>query len=413
MPAVAALFALAAVARVAFVLATPHLALRDDAADYDRLARLVAHGTGFGSSVLAAGGGPTAFRPPLYPLFVGTLYRISGDSVTFARLVQAFIGAAAVAVLALLARRLWDDRVALVGAAIGAVYPPLVVASTALMSEAIFIPLELGALLCIVRHRDEAAGIRWAAVAGLLTGLAVLARPQGVVLALPLLLLAARGTGRSRARLGCVVVVSAMALTIAPSIARNAHATGHFVPVSDLDGFNFAGTYNADAAASASPYRYAFRPPTQVAALAPAFHDPTLDEVELSARMRHDGLRYAADHPGQVMATLAWNSARLFDLTGPRTAERSVFEQGFGRSVGDLYFASYVALAMLALVGACTRAARRVPLAFWTTPVLLWLVTIPVLGNSRLRSGIEPFVVLLAALAIATLVSRRDARSPR
>ena len=72
------------------------------------------YGHGFGETGLAAGGGPTAFRPPLYPLFLGAVYAVTGDSITAARLLQALLGVAAVGLLGVIAWQLWGRRVALI-----------------------------------------------------------------------------------------------------------------------------------------------------------------------------------------------------------------------------------------------------------------------------------------------------------
>ena len=59
-----------------------------------------------------------------------------------------------------------------------------------------------------------------------------------------------------------------------------------------------------------------------------------------------------------------------------------------------------MALLLVAVAGAFTARARRVPPAIWLTPVLFVVVTIPTLGNNRYRVPIEPFIVLLATLAL-------------
>jgi len=90
--ALAAIVVVGFLARARMVMATQHLVLSGDPADYDRLGRLLAAGKGFGTSVLSPSGGPTAFRPPLYPLFLGAVYKVTGGSMTAARLVQAVLG---------------------------------------------------------------------------------------------------------------------------------------------------------------------------------------------------------------------------------------------------------------------------------------------------------------------------------
>src|SRR5687767_14012838 len=100
---VAGVLAVAFVLRAGVVLARRQMTLRDDAADYVRLAGLLAHGHGFGDTVLAAGGGPTAFRAPGYPFFLGAVFRLTGDSLTTARLLQAGLGTVTVALIGIVA----------------------------------------------------------------------------------------------------------------------------------------------------------------------------------------------------------------------------------------------------------------------------------------------------------------------
>jgi hypothetical protein len=70
----AAIVALGLVARVVVVLASPHFVPQSDALDYDRMAATLAnHGT-FPDSAFTAG--PTAFRPPLFPLALGAVYKL-------------------------------------------------------------------------------------------------------------------------------------------------------------------------------------------------------------------------------------------------------------------------------------------------------------------------------------------------
>ena len=55
---------------------------------------------------------------------------------------------------------------AVVAGAIAAVYPPLVLAGSSLLSESLFIPLVLGALLAALVHRDSEHRWRWLVLSG-------------------------------------------------------------------------------------------------------------------------------------------------------------------------------------------------------------------------------------------------------
>jgi 4-amino-4-deoxy-L-arabinose transferase-like glycosyltransferase len=406
--AVVGILAVAAAARVALVLATPDLPMRDDPADYHRLAVSVARGHGFGETVLAAGGGPTAFRPPLYPFLLGMVYRVAGVDVGTARAVQAGLGVVAVGLLGVLVARLAGRRAGLAAMALAAVYPPLLLAGGTLMSEAVSLPLELGALLAALAHRRSPRAWRWPVVAGVLVGLAVLARPNHAVLALPVALLLAGSRPR---RLGpAVASLVAAAAVVAPWTARNAAVFGRFVPVSDLDGYVAAGVYNP-LSAGLRAHPGAFVPPVAVPELAPLFADPALDEVALGDELRRRAVEYARAHPGYVPKVVAWNTLRLFDLGGlsfTRIAARSL---GYGPRLADLEAVSFLAVGALALVGLTDRRARRVPAAVWLTPVLFVATTVPLLGTFRYRLPVEPFVLLAAACGLTRLLARSGARA--
>ena len=64
--------------------------------------------------------------------------------------------------------------------------------------------------------------------------------------------------------------------------------------------------------------------------------------------------------------------------------------------------------ALLALVGAFTRQARAAPLWLWAVPLLMYLgVVFLVVETPRYRTAIDPFIVLLAALAVSRTTTIR------
>src|SRR5205814_345932 len=82
--------------RVGVVLATHSYALAGDAWDYHRTAASIASTGHYPTSLDGPAGGPTAFRPPLYPLFLAGVIKVAGDDhvLTAARLAQALLGVA-------------------------------------------------------------------------------------------------------------------------------------------------------------------------------------------------------------------------------------------------------------------------------------------------------------------------------
>lgn len=397
----ASIGSIAFVVRAGYVALTPHLPLRNDPADYSRLARLVASGHGFGASLIAPAGGPTAFRPPLYPAFLGAVYAATGWSVIAGRLVQALLGTGAVVLIGLLARALWGRRVGFVAMGLAAVYPPLVLAGATLLSEPLFLCLFVGAMILALRAREPfGRRVVLAAAAGVLLGLATLARPVGMI-TVPAFAALAWACGR-RAWLGPAVLLVATGLTIVPWTIRNAVELDAFVPVSTLDGLVLAGTYN-DTTAHDPRFPAQYRPASFVPEFQRVLHDRSLNEAELSAELRHRAVRYAEHHPTYVVRTAVGNLRRLYDAAGWDQTRRANDAIGYGSLAAAVGFATYLVVLAGAVVGATTRQARAAPLALWAIPVLVTLNTIAAVGWTRQRVPIEVFLVLLAALAIARL----------
>src|SRR5665213_495981 len=165
------ILAVAVLVRVAWLVANGHLALANDPADYQRLAVSLAGGHGFGTTVVAPGGGPTAFRPPLWPLFLAGLYWLVGVHVMVARAVEVGVGVLTVGLIGGLARQLWSRRPALGAMAVAAIYPPFLLAGGSLLSESLSLPLELGSLSAALAARRSARPVPWVLAAGVACGL--------------------------------------------------------------------------------------------------------------------------------------------------------------------------------------------------------------------------------------------------
>lgn len=132
------------------------------------------------ASRIAAGdfwGNEPFFRAPLYPYFLALLHWLSGGSLLFARLVQAFIGGLSAALCFLLGRELLDRRIGLVaGLLLGSLWTAIYYDI-----ELLFVVLEIPLGLAFVYFAVRAAGnikVGWAALAGLFLGLGAITRPN-------------------------------------------------------------------------------------------------------------------------------------------------------------------------------------------------------------------------------------------
>lgn len=406
-PAVAAVVALAL--GLAAIAATPGYAPRNDAEDYERHALSIARGDGYPPSRIVPGE-PSAFRPPLYPYFLGGIYKATGNSRLAGRIANALLGAIAVLLLYLLTLRVAGPRLAAWAAGLAAVFPPLVFLSLALMSEALFIALLLGTVLALLAYRDSDGSLPTALLTGLLAGLLTLTRANGIAIALLAVVVVLAGPQAPRRRLiaatvtllGCVVV-------LAPWTIRNADELGGFVPVSTQAGFA-AGTYNEQARTS-PVHPGGFHPLRAVPEFAEILERPGLTEAELDAELRERALEHALDHPGYVLRTTWLNALRVSEVLPLRGdfSTPHLVERGLGTGAkADLARISALVAAALAILGIVVllRAPRdapglpRAPWFFWLVPVILLVVTLPIDGRPRYRAPVDPFIVLLASVAI-------------
>lgn len=405
--------------RVAVVGATIDTPTTLDSADFSRVGWSIAQGNGMPPSNRAPAGGPTAFRPPAYPAFLGAVYFVAGqEAPPAARMVQTLLGTVTVALIGLIAMRIWGKRVGIISLGIAAVAPPLVVMSTALISESLFVPLVLGAVLAVLEARRSSRPLRWAVVAGLLVGLAELTRTNAFLLLVPLGLgLWGIGDRRPwRALSGPAVAAVIAALTIVPWTVRNYLVFHAFVPVSTEVGYTVAGTY--DQASRADKHWPAVWVEAEHGAspeYSPIVFNASIhrwNELVLGNHLLSTALADVRRHASYPLKVLEWNAIRMFHLGELDYGVANLGNTDIPRVPALFEIYGFYPLAVLALAGIATGAVRRAPLWLWLVPLLL-ATTLFITSFIRFRMGIDPFLVMLAALAVDSLLRRLMARRSR
>ena len=234
-----AFFALGAVGiRLLYLLAfgrdyTP----RSDANHYQAIASAFARGDGISAPFPFTYLHPTAFRPPLYPALLGTVYWVTGVHVGAGQLVNVALGAVVVVLAALLGAHIAGYRAGVAAGIAVAIYPPLLANDVVLLSEPLSLVLLLAMILLLVRGRTA-----WAGVA---CGLLVLTRPSAQLLVVVVAAwLIWRIGWRAAGRFAAVTVA-----VVAPWIVRNWVLLGTPTVVTS-NGFNLLSVYSAEAQAS-------------------------------------------------------------------------------------------------------------------------------------------------------------------
>jgi 4-amino-4-deoxy-L-arabinose transferase-like glycosyltransferase len=367
----------------------------DDQFYFSALPKLIADGEGFiRPFIYAFKGGqtlPTAEHPPLYSVVLAGLAEVGGRSPDAQRLAGTVFGAGTIAAVGLIGRRLAGERAGLIAAGLAAVYPVLVAADGALMSESLLGLLAGLSLLAALRLADR-PGTGRAVVLGGALGLAALTRSEGLLL-LPLLLIPVlRRPGGPRAAL---VTVLACVVVLTPWTVRNWIVFDQPVLISTnsgsaVGGANCESTFYGDKLGGWDPA---------------CLSDTRGNEAEHMARLRRDGVRYARDHVGRLPTVLAVRLARVWNVYDPLQ-----LPEGRSARAEKLGVAMYFPLVALALAGALILRHRRRELWILAVPVVLVCVTaLLTYGNQRFRAPAELTLVVLAAVAIDAVWRARRA----
>lgn len=385
-----------------------------DAFDFDRHAVSLARGDGYPPALPQFGGGASAFRPPAYPVALAAADVVTGNPGDRARwtiglLVGALLGAATVALVGLVGRRLFGDAVGLLSAAIAALWPPFLMIATSLLSENLFLPLMLAALLATLHWRRDPRA-RWLVAAGALTGLCALTRSNGIVMLLPLGL--AVWTRRPRSLRPVAALVTVAVLVVLPWSIRSTVVLDAPVTVSTQGGYAVAGIYN-DTARDDPRWPWNWGPPERDPALARAvFAKPGLTEARADSRLRSRARAYVLDDPAVIAEAGWWNTVRLLNLQGPGVEEASARALGVNADAAKLAVYAFWLILPLAVVGAFSRAVRETPWWLWLVPALMALSAIFTAGGlTRYRLPEDPFVIWLAACAVVSLLRRATGRT--
>jgi Dolichyl-phosphate-mannose-protein mannosyltransferase len=381
--------------------------LTHDEREYLALGRSVARGDGFvyPADEPLPGTGQQFGRAPGYPVFLALL-RVTdpADSVPArVKVAQAVVGTVGVWLIAIIAQRAAGSRAGIAAAAIGAIYPPLVVIPAYAMSETLYSTVALlAAATAMDLHGSSRIGRT--VLFAVLTAIAILIRPA-MLLFVPVaaLWLVLNGSERRRVALTRAAVFAGVTIAcIAPWTIRNARVYHRFIPLASEGGVTF-WTGNHPLA----------RGDGDLAANLP------LKEAELEFRARHQDLTPEELEPLYYREALAWIRAHPGDWVAliVRKAFFTIVPIGPSYTLhSPRYVAAsagaYLALLLPAIPGAWLLWRRgQPPLALWlmaASTVFAGLIFFP---QERFRIPVIDPALIVAASGLAAF--RRHERTDR
>ena len=405
------LIALAALAvRVAYVVfAKTNQPIHGDQLFYNAEANRLARGDGFlepfdpqalSRGVIREGTDPAADHPPLTVLVLAPVSFVTRQALIPQRLTMAVLGTVAVVVIGLLARRLAGDRAGWIAAGIAAIYPNLWVNDGLIMSETLATLVVALALLYAYRLIREPTV--WTAVlVGALCGLATLTRAE-LVLLIPLLAVPAALVARSiataqRWKLAGAGVLAAGVL-VAPWVGYNLARFDEPTYLSTNDGIALLGS-NCD-----SVYFGDGMGLTDLKCLGP---NPRGDQSVDSKIYRDRAFDYVREHKkravlvGFARVGRTWSLFRPWDMVSYNKGEG---REGWVTILGLIALYPLLVAAVAGWVVLRRRRRRSWPLL---VPVLIvTIASAATYGQTRFRVPAEPSLIVLAAVAIGTVVAR-------
>jgi tetratricopeptide (TPR) repeat protein len=396
---------------------TPFFAtLMGDARGYDRWAQEIAGGDWMGRDVF--------YQAPLYPYFLGALYRMFGRDLLIVRVVQAVIGAAGCAALAAAGQRWLTPAAGAVAGLMLALYPPAIFFD-GLIQKAVLDVFFVCVSLALIAHLDRggARAIWWVGL-GLTLGALSLTRENALVLVVLVLGWAAwsgpramRVAASQRSGLQAVaLVLLGLAVVLGPVALRNYRVGGGFYLTTSQFGSNLFIGNNPRADGSYVSLRAGRGSPDyerlDARTLAEQASGRPLTPGEVSSYWAGRTFGYIAEQPGDWMRLLA-RKARLL------ISREEIIDTESQESHSEYSW-------VLAVLGPIWHAGVVLPLAaagavvLWPQRRRLWLLfavaaayalsVVAFFVVARYRHPLLPFACLFAAagsVALYTALARR------
>jgi 4-amino-4-deoxy-L-arabinose transferase-like glycosyltransferase len=228
------IFILALTTRLFYALVFTHAPLSTDSKDYDILALQISQGKGY----VNLSNEPTAFRAPVYPLFLGAIYSIAGHDLLWVRLIQALLGGAICVLVYLISTIIFDNITASLSGYLCSFHLPFIINSSQILTETLFTFLLLLSIFLILSSN----GYRTLTISGLLFGLTLLTRPF-LIFFFPFLFYWLYLKNKYDTFKSITILLISILLIVLPWTIRNYYRLNSFVPLANTGGIALYNSY--------------------------------------------------------------------------------------------------------------------------------------------------------------------------
>jgi tetratricopeptide (TPR) repeat protein len=398
--------------------------LMGDSRGYDEWAQRIAGGEWLGHEVF--------YQAPLYPYLLGVIYAVTGRHLLVVRIVQALIGAASCALLALAAARLFSRRTGVVAGLMLALYAPAIFFDGLLQKSVLDVFFVCLALWLISRSEGTAEIAKTAekraeknisqrslrsrrflpyVALGLTMGGLALTRENALVFMVVILgwivLNVERRTLNVERLTRCAVFLAGIAIILVPVAARNSYVGGGFYVTTSQFGPNLYignnpaadGTYQSLRFGRGAP-EYERQDATELAERALRRR---LTPSEVSGYWTGKALDFAASSPAAWLSLMArkvallWNATEMVDTESQEAYAEWSLPLRLGGLIG--HFGILVPLALLGVFVTWPLRSRIWVLYAMTVAYAASVVVFYVFA--RYRYPLVPLLTLFAAAGVA------------
>ena len=251
-------------------------------------------------------GRPDASFPPGYPLLLAASFFLVDKYLVSAKVINCLLGAASIALVGLLGRRLGGERVGAIASVMLALYPRSILVCCLIASENLFTPLLLVFVLLVAgglaKPRAFAIATGAGVVLGMLTGTRIVARYLGLLW--PCSAVALRRRPLRTVLVESILVVAMQHSVLLPWAFWNLRTLGKFTFSTSISA---VALYEANSDAATGEW---FDWPEVIEARVPGASK--LGQHEMNSLLFRESARWIRSHPGQALAGYVKRVGDLF-----------------------------------------------------------------------------------------------------
>ncbi len=352
-----------------------------DATDYHQIALNLLNNSTYSSTS----------RAPLLPFFIAILYKVFGVNYFIVRIFLSIVSSFICLTVYKITRELFNEQIALIAAFISSIYGMMFYWCGFLLTETLCTFFLTLAVLYLVKSSKNPR-LRYLVSAGIYLGLASLARPFvfPFFIVLPLWAFVSFKNNLKMASKASLVITLAMFLVILPWIIRNYVVTHKFVFITSQGGQTFLGANNPKVLEC---FKGGWIHPTE---------SGLFDEKEIS--------HYLKTLSAEDADKLCWKKGIAFVSKKPLfTLKLMVYKfKLFWHLNKDTSFFSleYFFVLLFAIYGSIRSLEGFASTSIlYLLPVFFTLMSLVFWGDDRIRSPIEPLLVIFAAYGIGRVLS--------